>query len=117
VKAQTLSRRELAKLLHIHPDSVSRNLTAGLACAVTRWDSRGRAMLFDRAQALRWAGAFRCPSKALSWTPCRRCWTVMEDCAAVGEHLAEARHGYAGCVECGRGMDWQLGQPCQQSTL
>jgi hypothetical protein len=116
VKANTLTRRELAGVLNVHVDSISRNLGYGLACAVTKWDARGRAMRFDRAQATRWAGAWRCASKALNGRPCRQCWLTMEDCEAVGEHLTEERHGYAACGECGRGRGWQLVQPCHQST-
>ena len=67
----SMTRRELAGLLGVHPDSISRNLAHGLGGAVLTWDERGRALTFDRLQAVRWWGAWRCPEKQAGGGLCR----------------------------------------------
>ena len=93
-----LSRRSVADLLGLHPDSVSRLSAEGLACAVVRFGGHGQAMAFDQGLALRWDRARRC--RRVNGKPCRQCRQVLEDCQAVGEHLLEERHGHGQCEEC-----------------
>lgn len=109
-KADTVSRHELAALLLLHPDSVSRNLKAGLAAAILSWGGHGQEQTFSRSRALRWSRAMACRRRNLG-APCSRCRDVLFDCDAVAEHLLETRHGYAGCRECG--STWELIQPCE----
>lgn len=104
MNAGTLSRRQVARLLDVHVDSVSRLLHDGLAAAVVRWGGHGKTMSFDREQVERWLQSRHCG--------CLDCRTVREDLAAVGEHLLETHHGFRGCLECGKGCDWKLRQPC-----
>ena len=98
-KEDQISRRELAHLLGVHPDSVSRMLPDGLAVAVVEWGGRGKETLFDQPLALRFWNAKTCPI-ARSGGYCYFCRSALEDCKNVGEHLIEARHAYGGCSEC-----------------
>ena len=93
-----IGRRSLAKLLRLHPDSVTRLLSDGLAVAVIEWGGRGKEMVFDRALALRFWNASTC--RAWSGRPCWYCRSTIEDCRNTGEHLKADRHGYGQCPEC-----------------
>ncbi|MGB7220748.1 MAG: hypothetical protein WBD07_18255 [Vicinamibacterales bacterium] len=108
-KADALTRRQLADLLGLHQDSVSRALPDGLASAVLEWGGRGRTMRFSRALALRWDRARSC-HRGDAGRPCLVCRRVLEDVVAVAEHLIAAHHGYGGCRECR--IDWPVCQPC-----
>lgn len=108
-KTDTITRRDLAGALGLHPDSVSRNLHRGLAGAVVEWGGRGRETTFSFAQALRWYRAWQCRQRN-EGQPCYRCRTVLEDMEGTGEHLREARHGFGQCPECR--ADWPVMQPC-----
>jgi hypothetical protein len=111
----TATRRELAAWLGVHPDAITRNLAAGLGCAVVKWGGRGKEHVFDRAQALRWAGAWRCRSAPRTrGQACRQCEDVLEDMRYTAEHLRQARHGRGGCPECS--ATWPLLQPCRAWT-
>ncbi len=49
-----VTRRELAELLHVHVDTISRRLLEGLAAAVVHPGGRGEEQVFDLRLALRW---------------------------------------------------------------
>jgi hypothetical protein len=89
---KTLSRREVATILRLHPDSVTRLLAGGLASAVLAWGGHGRLMVFSLALVMRWDFARTCTS-GRSGGPCATCRLVLEDCECTGQHLAEKRHG------------------------
>ena len=108
-KADTMTRRELADVLLIHPDSVSRNLRTGLGAAVLSWGGRGEEQKFSKFHAIRWHKARACARRKRG-APCWRCDTVLDDCNATAEHLLKERHGVAGCSECR--STWELIQPC-----
>lgn len=115
VDSDQMSRREVADLLGIHPDSVSRNLHDGLASAVIAWGGRGKTMYFSRLRVLRWWRSKTCTANA--GRPCRKCLDSLEECAALGEHLIAARHGAdETCVEddgvCGAAAMVRV--PCQR---
>lgn len=86
-----LSRREVAQLLRLHPDSVSRILPEGLGSAVTSWGGRSKRMQFSRWMVLRWDRARSC--RRYGGTPCVLCKLVLEDAQVVAKHLLEVRHG------------------------
>ena len=107
----TYSRQQVADLMKIHPDSVTRHLRAGLASAVLVWGGHSKPMIFSTALTLRWYGAWKCLTPA--GRRCHECWGVFEDCQAVGAHLLETRHGTL--VACGDEdcvMPSRLGVPC-----
>jgi P27 family predicted phage terminase small subunit len=104
-----LTRRQVADLLGVHQDSVSRLLADGLAYGVVRWGGRSHPMTFSRERVMRWHRARQCRQGRA----CETCWFVLEDCQAVGEHLIQTRHGYGDCPECD--CDWPLKQPCSAS--
>ena len=106
-KADELTRREVAKILDRHPDSVSRLLHEGLACAVLQWGGRGKEMRFSRKQLERWRRARACRDTG-RW--CKACNEVLYDTEAIAEHLLETKHGYGGCQECR--VTWKVCQPC-----
>lgn len=103
-----VSRRKLAALLGLHPDSLSRLMPEGLAIAVAAWGGRGKTQLFDVERAGRFVRAWRCRQLR---SGCPACWLVLEDCQAVAEHLIETRHPYAGCEDCT--PPGGLCQPCR----
>ena len=98
-RAGELSRRDVAELLDLHPDSVSRLLHDGLGYAVTEWGGRGAAMRFDRRLVDRWHSARDC-HQGHGGGPCNACALVLEDAQAVSEHLIAERHGHGQCPEC-----------------
>lgn len=105
----TLTRREVAGLLNLHPDTITKQLVEGLGCAVTRWGGRGKPMIFSAEMVKRWdrARSCRCGAQGRS---CKACALVLEDAQLVAEHLLETRHGYGKCRMCR--ADWPLQQPC-----
>ena len=105
-----MTRREVAAMLGMHVDSVTRNLQDGLASAVLKWGGHGKRMTFSRLMVLRWWRAKTCTKDGGRY--CTICYWVLDDCLAVGEHLIEARHGvFEGCDEdCG--YPGGIGQPC-----
>jgi len=106
------TRRQVGELLGLHPDSVTRSLHEGLACAVLAWGGRGKEMVFDRAQVERWRRSMACATSGRPWCP--PCYDVRYDCHAVAEHLLQTRHGLSGCRECN--CPWPLVQPCEASA-
>lgn len=107
-RTDSMTRREVAEMLDLHQDSVSRRLADGLASAVLQWGGRGKEMAFSRTAVLRWWRASTCARDG--GRPCLPCRRVLEDTVAVAEHLLETRHGYGGCQECR--TDWKVCQPC-----
>lgn len=109
-----LSRREVAEMLNLHPDSISRLLPEGLASAVTRWGGSGKSMIFSRMLVSRWQRARLCFRN--QGRPCVECLIVTDDCQVGAEHLLEVRHG--AFETCGRGDDFcghpsgEFCQPC-----
>ena len=103
---RSITRRELATSVGVHPDSLSRVLADGLASAVLVWGGRGQEQRFSLALAHRFIGAWRCRQHR----ECAQCARVLEDCQAVAEHLIGTRHGYGGCLECR--ITWEVCQPC-----
>ena len=101
----TMTRRDVAALLKVHQDSVSRLLSDGLGYAVLNWGGRGKLMIFDRGLVERWAFAYRCPRR-----PYCCCDPLLEDARNVAEHLLEERHGYGECEECF--APWLRLSPC-----
>ena len=93
-----LTRRQLAGMLNLHPDSATRMLHEGLAAAVVEWGGRGKEMIFSRRLAMRFVNARDC--RRDGGRRCRKCRYAMEDIMAVAEHLLEERHGSGGCDEC-----------------
>jgi len=117
IKTDRISRRDVAHLLDMHPDSVSRILHEGLSSAVLEWGGRGKTMTFSRVRVLRWWRARTCTRRG--GRPCSECAFVLEDCQAVGEHLMQARHGAEeSCEDDENGparcypADWRVCQPC-----
>lgn len=105
------TRRELAELLGLHPDSVSRLMSAGLAIAVEAWGGRGLEQRFDPMRAQRFLGAYRCRQVR----ECSQCRRVLEDCRAVAGHLITTRHSYGACPDCRPPR--RLCQPCDLAEL
>ncbi len=109
-----LTRRQAADILGMHPDSVTRQLPEGLASAVVVWGGHGRSMVFSRMLVSRWQRARLC-CRARG-QPCSRCFWVMDDAKAYGEHLLDVRHG--AFEPCGTGDDFcglpsgEFSQPC-----
>lgn len=108
----SMTRREVANILGVHQDSVSRLLPEGLAAAVIAWGGHGRPMQFSGDAMRRWDLARRC-RRGPRDGPCEGCKLVLEDCQAVGDHLLRSRHGYRGCRECR--PPGRLVQPCNQT--
>lgn len=106
-----MTRRDVAKLLGMHPDSVSRNLRDGLGSAVTEWGGRGKTMTFSRLMVLRWWRARTCTRRG--GRPCSDCSLVVEDSEVVAAHLIEKRHGVFD-EPCEEDCGYQGGicQPC-----
>jgi hypothetical protein len=109
--ADRVTRRELARRLDVHQDTVSRVLPDGLADAVTGWGGRGKPMVFDWQRARRWALARACPDLARLGYRCVACRSVLEDCGTVGAHLLAVRHAAGGCPDCG--CAWPVTMPCR----
>ena len=106
---ETIGRREVARRLGLtHQDSVSRLLGDGLLYAVVTRGGRGKLMRFDRGRVERWRLAREC--RRVGGGPCPTCALILEDAAAVAEHLATARHAAGGCQECR--ATWGLAEPC-----
>ena len=103
-----LTRRQLADMLDLHPDSVTRSLPDGLASAVLVWGGRGKEMVFSRRNVMRWIDARDC--RRDGGRRCRKCSYVLEDVMAIAEHLLEERHGFGACDECS--PPGSLCQPC-----
>lgn len=93
-----LSRRGVARLLSITPDSVSRLVPEGLGYAVTARRGRGGALTFDVALVTRWWRLRAC--QRAGGGPCQSCRLALEDALAVTEHLAAAGHCHGACPEC-----------------
>lgn len=108
----TATRRESARKLDRHPDSVTRLLPEGLGYAVLAWGGRGKEMTFDPALVERWRLARDC---SLRRPDCSRCRVVLEDAEAVALHLIRWRHGHGGCAECRPPK--ALEQPCALPAL
>ena len=108
-----LTRRELAELLNIHQDTVTRVLRNGLASAVMVWGGSGKEMSFSRRGAIRWIDARDC--RRDGGQRCRQCSRVLEDVMAIAEHLLEERHGFGACDECR--PPGSLCQPCTLTGL
>jgi len=135
LRGGTLTRRQVADLLDLHQDSVTRALPDGLGAAVRTWGGRGKEMAFDRVLVLRWARASKCTTRQVPgeefvgliqrrlltsplalwllnrwWdsgtSACFRCWFVLEDYKAVAEHLIATRRG------CGKPPSGKQCQPC-----
>ena len=86
-----MTRRDVAALLGVHPDSASRMLPEGLGACVRSWGGHGKAMTFSKALVLRWYAARTCPARAAG----RGCWPcrgTLEDCQVTATHLIRARH-------------------------
>lgn len=109
----SLSRKAVADLLNVHPDSVSRLLHEGLASAVLEWGGHSKTMAFSRPLFERWQFLRACPARRRQ-QHCSVCWHAAEDIQALAEHLLEARHGYGGCELCT--VDWPVSQPCTSPT-
>ena len=109
-KADSLSRRQVADLLGLHPDSVTRALADGLASAVIKWGGSGKRMAFSQALVWRWERARSCHRNG--GRPCLECSIVREDAEVVALHLLEVRHGVL--ESCGRdcGYPGEICQPC-----
>ena len=86
-----MTRREVAAMLGMHADSVTRNLADGLGSAVLAWGGRGKTMTFSRLRVLRWWRAKTCTRNG--GRQCRDCWNALEECEALADHLIEKRHG------------------------
>lgn len=97
-RGDRLGRREVARMLQVHPDSVTRRLSSGLGAAVIDFGGRGKHMIFFRPAFQRWAAAQRCVSD--KGRPCRNCAAVLEDCEHVARHLRDIGHGYGSCWYC-----------------
>lgn len=116
-KSSTLTRREVARVLGVHQDSVSRLLGEGLAGAVLKWGGQGRNMVFSRALVLRWLYARDC-RRGASGGRCWLCRSVLEDCQVVGEHLQASHHGvFERCEDPECGAQAGFGLPCGLSSL
>lgn len=110
--AETLTRREVAVLLELHPDSITRLLSEGLASAVIRWGGRGKEMAFSRALVLRWDAARTCHNGAAGG-PCGACRLVLEDGSISGRHVQAAQHGvFERCKAPGCGIQRAFCPPC-----
>jgi hypothetical protein len=104
---ESISRRALAERFGVHPDSLSRLMSAGLAIAIAEWGGRGKEQLFSFERAERFMRAWRCRQQR------QQCWywsRVLEDCQAVAEHLITQRHVYGECRDCTPPP--RLCQPC-----
>src|SRR5688500_13969651 len=110
-KGQLISRRHLAKLLAIHPDSLSRMLREGPGCAIVMHGGPGREMLLSGWHADRWHKAQTC-RRGNDERPCPACRIVLEDCVAIAEHLVVTGHGVGGCEYCD--VRWGLCMPCSR---
>jgi hypothetical protein len=93
----TMGRHEVATRLGIHQDTVTARLRDGLAAAVLEWGGHGKLMTFSRVYVERFGTAWNCRREGRR---CTACCLALEDLAAVGEHLLEARHGVGGCELC-----------------
>lgn len=110
-RVEPVSRRDVAEMLNLHVDSVSRCLHEGLSSAVVVWGGSGREMQFDKALVQRWEFARTC--RRDSGGPCAQCRRVLEDCKCAGDHLLDARHGiHESCNPdtCGQ---WRFCLPCR----
>ena len=103
-----MTRRYVADMLDLHPDSVTRSLP-GLAAAVLVWGGRGKEMVLSRRGVMRYIDARDC--RRDGGRRCRKCSYVLEDVMAVAEHLVKERHGYKECDECR-----PVGDVCQPCT-
>ena len=104
-----LTRRELAEMLDLHPDSITRRLRDGLASAVSVWGGRGKEMYFSRRATIRWNDAKDC--RRDGGQRCRQCTRVLEDVMAIAEHLIDEKHGFGGGDDC-----TYPGDQCQPCT-
>lgn len=93
-----MTRLEVAKLVGVHPDTLTRLLAEGLGSTVIRWGGHSKPMSFSRDLVIRWNDARTC--KRFAGRPCPRCVDVLEDCRYGAEHLKEAKHGAGGCDDC-----------------
>lgn len=84
-------RKSVAAFMRVHPDSVTRLLSSGLASAVLKWGGHGLEMVFSTMLVARWWGAKTCRRGG-----CLECRSVLEDCQNAGDHYQEARHGVFG---------------------
>jgi hypothetical protein len=107
--AGRISRRDLATLLGVHQDTLSRVLRDGLGIAVVEWGGRGKEMSFDLPLALRYWNANSC--RRWDGRRCLTCESALEDCRNTAEHLIAERHAYSGCAECR--TTWEVGIPCR----
>lgn len=98
-----ISRFQVAQLLNIHEDTVTRSLRDGLGSAVIEWGGAGKSMVFAEALVLRWRHAKNCRR-----ANCVECEITIEDCKVIANHLAGTQHGWAGCEECS--APWLLDQ-------
>ena len=112
-KDEQLTRREVAGLLGLHQDSVTRALPEGLGSAVVAWGGRSKVMRFSRLMVVRWDRARTC--RRVGGDPCIHCRLALEDAVAVAEHLLQVRHGAH--ESCGRNCGWpgQIAEGCQRS--
>ena len=108
-KHDAMTRPQVAQLLGLHADSVTRQLREGVGCALLKFGGHGKASVFSRLLVSRWAHAARC--RRSNGEPCYQCRLVVEDARAVAEHLLEAGHGYGHCTFCV--ASWNLCLPCQ----
>jgi len=98
VRAQIVTRREVADMLNLHPDSISRALHDRLGVAVLEWGGAGKEMKFSAALVQSWNLARSCWSR--DGQPCAICSLCLEDYAVVARHLIESRHGVlTGCAD------------------
>lgn len=101
-----MTRLEVAKLVGVHPDTLTRLLAEGLGSAVIQWGGHSKPMSFSRDLVIRWNDARTCTR--FDGRPCPRCVDTLEDCRYTAEHLKEAKHGHDGCDECY--APWALGR-------
>jgi phage terminase Nu1 subunit (DNA packaging protein) len=103
--AHLMTRRQVAEMLGLHQDSVSRLLHEGLGATVVEWGGHGREMRFSGALVQRWQRARACTKNA--GRPCRNCFDQLEDSEVFAQHLLEVRHGaHENCWPDGCGFNW-----------
>ena len=95
----TITRREAATLLRLHPDSVSRALADGLLFAVTSRGGRGKTMRLDRQRVLDWQAARAC-RRGRGGRRCLACSVLLDVSEFSVEHIEDEGHLLGQCDEC-----------------